>query len=288
MRFFFRSPQFKKILAVFLALATIATVLGVIGGTASPNSSILGAVVTPIQKMFTSISNSIKDRKTALQNGKELMDENEQLQAEVDRLTQEVLDAQEAVRQNAFYKEFLELKEHNPDYQLEPAMKIDADPLDPYGGFVINKGSINGIAQYDPVITPSGLIGYVSEVSLSYSKVTTLLSAEMKIGGMDKRTADVGVVSGSFELAQQGFCRIYNLPRTSSVTLGDYIVTSGGGIFPSGLFIGKIEQVRAEQNNTAIYAIVKPSVDFAEVRDVMVITYFSGQGTAAYTPKGNE
>lgn len=287
MRFFFRSPQFKKILAVFLALVTIATVLGIIGGTASPGSSILGAVVTPIQKMFTSVSNNLKDRKTALQNGRELMDQNEQLQAEVDRLTEELLQAQEAVRQNEFYKEFLELKEHNPDFQMEPATKIDGDNLDPYRGFIIDKGSINGIAQYDPVITASGLIGYVSEVSLSYSKVTTLLSADMKVGGMDKRTADVGVISGSYELARQGFCRIYNLPRTSSVTLGDYIVTSGGGIFPSGLLIGKIEQVRAEENNTSIYAIVKPSVDMSDIREVMVLTYFSGHGTAVYTPEGN-
>ena len=56
------------------------------------------------------------------------------------------------------------------------------------------------------------------------------------------------------------------------------MVTSGEGIFPSGLLIGTIQSIGSDKYNTSIYAEVKPFVDFDSINGVMVITEFEGQG----------
>ena len=62
------------------------------------------------------------------------------------------------------------------------------------------------------------------------------------------------------------------------MAVGDYIVTSGEGIFPEGLLIGSVKSIGSEKYNTSIFATVEPFADLDDIRDVMVITDFEGQG----------
>lgn len=264
-----------------IAIILVAAVgVRLIGGWISPQASIAGAIAAPFQKLAGAISNKIDDITTAYSDGQRLMEEKAALEEEVRRLTSELIDYQKAKEENAFYKEFLELKEQHPDFQFEPAMLISRDASDPFGGFTIDKGSLNGIKAKDPVITADGLVGYVSEVAPSYCKVTTILDQKLKAGAYDRRTRDAGIASGTVKLAEEGQCRLYNLPRSSSVTIGDYVVTAGGGLFPDGLLIGTVADVRQEEHDISVYAVLDPAADIAGLRDVMVLTYFTGQGDA--------
>ena len=98
------------------------------------------------------------------------------------------------------------------------------------------------------------------------------------IGALDNRTNDSGIISGNLEFAKNGQAKFYNLARSCSVAIGDYVVTSGEGIFPKGLLIGKIETIGNDKYNTSIYATVTPFANIDELRQVMVITDFDGQG----------
>ena len=123
-----------------------------------------------------------------------------------------------------------------------------------------------------------GLVGFVSETGLTTSKVVTVLSPELSAGALDNRTNDSGVLSGSAAFASKGRTRFYNLSRSCNIAVGDYVVTSGEGIFPSGLLIGTIQAIGSDKYNTSIYAEIKPFVDLDTVKSVMVITEFDGQG----------
>ncbi len=278
MRFFFRSRQFKIILGVFCSLLIVGVVLFAVGGTMSPQSNVLGSIMAPFQKAAAAVNNFFEDYNTALNEGQELMKENSKLKSEIDKLKNELAEYQEQAHNAQVYAEYLGIKEQNPDFEMLPATVLARDLNDPFGTFTINQGSINGVSLYDPVITPSGLVGYVSEVSMAYCKVTTIMDPKMKIAAQDRRTADIGVVSGTVDLAEEGLCRIYNLSSANAVSLGDFIVTSGGGIFPKGLMIGTITDVRSEKTDVSIYGVVEPAADIDELREVMIITYFFGQG----------
>lgn len=278
MRFFFSSRQFKVILCVTLCLIALSAVCIAIGGRMSPQSDVLGTIAAPFRAAGEKISTSVSDFISAFTEGNEAQLKNAELESEINDLREQLKDYEKALSENEFYKDYLEIKDANPDFMFEAATLISRDNQDPYKGFTVNKGSVNGISENDPVITDAGLVGFISEVGLTTSKVSTVLSPDVVMGALDNRTSDSGVLSGSLELAQNGETKLYNLSRSCNVAVGDYVVTSGEGIFPSGLLIGTIQTIGSDEYNTSIYAAVKPFVNIDEIRAVMVITDFEGQG----------
>ena len=278
MRFFFRSRQFKIILAILIALVTISVIFSIIGSKISPQSNIAGTITAPIRSAATAISNAFSDFFKMMDDSNELMLKNSELEAELNDLREKQADYEEITAQNEFYKNYLDIKDSHPDFKFAPATLISRDSADPYKGFVINKGSTDGIKAYDPVITDAGLVGYISEVGLTTSKVTTVLSTDLTLGALDNRTNDSGIISGSLEIAKDGQTRFKNLSRSCNIAIGDYVVTSGEGIFPKGLLIGTISYIGNDEYNTSIFANIEPFVDMNNIRNVMVITEFEGQG----------
>ena len=278
MRFFLRSRQFKIILAIFCAVVLLTVSFAIIGKRMSPQTDLASTLSAPFRSFFTSVSDIFTDFFENYNNGRELSLENSELKAEIDALRQEIADYDEISQQNEFYKEFLGIKENNPDFGFCDAVLISRDNDDPFGGFIINKGSASGISKYDPVITNAGIVGYITEVGLTSCKVTTILSPDITLGALDNRTHDSGIITGSISFAENGFCCFENLARSCTVAVGDYVVTSGEGIFPEGLLIGSISNIGIDETNNHIFAEVKPFADLSELRSVMVITTFEGQG----------
>lgn len=278
MRFFFRSKQFKTIVAVFLIIAVLTLSFALIGTRMSPQTDIAGTITAPFRSAAQSVSNAVSDFFKAYSDGNKLSLENAELKAQISELQNKVADYEEVLSENSFYKQYLEIKENNPDFKFADANIIAKDPDDPYGGFTLNKGSASDISLYDPVITDAGVVGYVTEVGLTSCKVTTILSHNITLGAIDNRTRDSGIVTGSLSLSQNGLCRFANLSRSCSVAVGDYVITSGEGIFPEGLLIGSVKNIGIDEYNTSVFAEIKPFVEFSEIRSVMVITSFEGQG----------
>lgn len=280
MRFFFRSRKFKIMLASVAALLVVVIVVSLVSSVSSPISSFLSAVVTPVQKAVTSVSQKIDDFKVKIGDNEALLEKVEQLQSENAELIDKLTDMEKTQLENEFYEQYLGLKEEHSEMLFQSASIVAKDSTDPYKGFTLDVGLIDGVQLYDPVITSDGLVGYITEIAPTYSKVTTVLSPKLKAGGLDSRTGDKGVVSGRGDLALQNQCYLYNLQRDCSVSIDDYVVTAGGGVFPKGLVIGKVLSIKQQTKDASLYAVVETEVDFDKIDRVMVITYFSGQGMA--------
>ena len=278
MRFFLRSRQFKIILAVFCVVVLLTVSFVIVGKRMSPQTDVASTISAPFRNLFTNVSNMITDIADNYKNGNKLSLENAELKAEIDTLRGQIADYDEISKQNDFYKEYLGIKENNPDFVFTDATVIARDNDDPFYSFTVNKGSSSDIAKYDPVITSAVVVGYVTEVGLTSCKVTTILSPDITLGALDKRTNDSGIIKGSLSFAENGFCQFANLSRSCSVAVGDYVITSGEGIFPEGLLVGSVNNIGIDENNNAIYAEIKPFAQISELRSVMIITDFEGQG----------
>ncbi len=279
MRFFFKTRKFKIGVAVLCIVLVASIVVRIISGVLSPGSGVLGVIISPFEQLFHSISDSINDFSEKLNDGQNLMLENKRLREELAQLRRESVDYDETVRQNQFYKDYLEIKEVHPDYQFCDARVIACDKDDPYRNFVINKGSTSGLKEHDPVMAGQYLVGYIHSVGLTSAKVTTLLSPDITLGVNDSRTDDPGLITGTADLAAENKVKLYNLARSCRVAVGDYIVSSGEGIFPAGLLVGKVDNVKNDADSASIYATVTPFAELDDLRTVMVITSFSGQGS---------
>lgn len=278
MRFFLRSRQFKIIVAIVCVIVVATASFGIFAKRMSPQTDIANTIVAPFKTIFSDVSNAVIGIVNNYSSGSRLSLENAELKSEIDKMREQIADYEDISQQNEFYKEYLGIKDTNPDFVFTDATVISRDPDDPFGSFTINRGSASGIAKYDPVITGAGVVGYVTEVGLTTCKVTTILSPDITLGALDNRTKDSGIVTGSLSFAQNGFCQFANLARSCGVAVGDYVVTSGEGIFPEGLLIGTVSNVGIDEKNNAIYAEIKPFAEIDEIRNVMIITNFEGQG----------
>lgn len=278
MRFFFRSKQFKIIVAVFLSVVTVSLVFGLLGRRLAPHTDVAAIITAPFKAAASAVSNKLNDFSSALSSGNKLMLKNAELSSQVAEFEDKTADYEQIKAENDFFKNYLGIKDANPDFEFCDAALIAKDNDDPYGSFTVNKGSLSGVSLYDPVITDEGLVGFVTQLGTTTCRVATVLSPEITLGAIDNRTNDSGIITGNIELAQNSKCRFANLSRSCGVAIGDYVVTSGEGIFPDGILIGKVDAIGNDVHNASIYADITPFVDLSEIRNVMIITSFDGQG----------
>lgn len=281
MKEFFSSIRFKILIGLAIMMGAFMLRAAWTGGFGTLTSSVIGAVSTPVQRFSAKVSDTVNEFFSTFVNASAIKAENEKLQQELRDLNQKIVDYDRIIHENQVYKDFLKLKEHSKDLELEPAAVMGRDASERCYSFTIDKGSLNGIDVRDTVIAKDGMIGFVSEVGLTYSKVTTILDPASNVGVIDSRTRDTALITGTIELAEQGLCRMYLLPRESGAAVGDVVVTSGiSGLYPRDQLIGKIVKVMPEEHGSSLYALVQPFADIKNVTDVMVIKSFVGQGSS--------
>ncbi len=93
---------------------------------------------------------------------------------------------------------------------------------------------------------------------------------------MISRTQDIGVLEGDFALAAEGNCKVSYLENNVQLNSGDSVITSGiGGIFPAGLMIGNVQEIKPETHGISQYAVIEPTVDIGALKNVLIITDFA-------------
>lgn len=212
----------------------------------------------------------------------ELIKENNELHNEINSLISQVIDYDAIKKENEMLKKYYGIKENNPGYEIAVASVIRRDPNDDFYGFTIDKGSRDGVSLNDPVITDNGLVGWISEVNVTTSKVTTLLSPEAKVGAIDKKTQDSGIATGNVVHSDDGQLVLSVISADNTIKEGDIVLTTGvGGVYPADLVIGKVTSLQYDRYDTTPYAVIQPYEDLRSINDVVVITSFEGQGVVA-------
>ena len=279
MRDFFYSKKFKVILCV-LALLIGITLYTVKESSSDPGNSVIAKVFAPVQKLATSIKNGVEESLSVITNAKQYYEDNKQLRAQLDELYVQIVDYEKLKNENEQLRKVIGLKEDFPDYEFSPPCQIISKTAnDPFGSFIIDKGTTDGVSVYDPVITDTGLVGIVTKASTTYSRVTTIFSPDVPVGAYCIRNDTTGIVECDAELASKGVCRMKYIEKDSDLKKGDIIVTSGNsGLFPKDRVIGIVEEIYIEESGLSKTAVIKPVADIKNIQSVFVITSFNGQG----------
>lgn len=277
MRKFFSSITFKILLGVAAVAAGLMVYSAANPGSVSFAEKILTVIATPFQNLASSVSGAVSSFWTGLTGSGKIADENEELHQEIDVLKEKLVDYENCKNENERLKELLGLRESNPELSLVSADVIGRD-TDDYGtSFIISRGSNDGIEERDAVMTSSGMVGVVTEVFPTSARVTTVLSTDLQIGAKVLRTRDTGVLGGVTSWALNSTMKLSYISRDSSVSAGDIVVTSGAsGLYPPNLIIGEITTVETEQNGTSLYAVVSTVENINDIKNVYVVTDFTG------------
>jgi rod shape-determining protein MreC len=274
---FLESTRAKILAAILLVLLGFVAAAVYADGVAPMASRLLNLVTVPFQKAAASVSNSTSAFFQTHVNAEALYDENQRLREQLSEKRYEQADYERLQHENEQLREVLNIAEHRTDFSPMPATVIARDSFERFYSFSIDRGTMDGIAVRDPVITSDGLVGYVYEVSLMSAKVVTILDVDLDVGAYNSATRDIGVISGSVELAEQGLCMMEYLPRDSKTKIGDLVLTGGittGSLFPKDIMVGEVLRVQMNVHGNSLVAIVQPAADIPNVKNVFVITNF--------------
>lgn len=271
---FFERNKGRIILICATALLVIAMALSTVDSL-KPNivSNAVNVVISPVQKMISGGMNSAKNFFSFVFHMEDYQKENQELKNQVALLEKEIRETEELKKENSRLRSMLDMKSRTVEYSTEAAEIIAKDSGNWFNSFTVDKGTADGIEMYDPVITPDGLVGYVSEAGTTYSRVTAIIDFTASVAASVKRTADSAVVEGDLKLQEQGKCRMVYVNKDSAITVGDDLETSGlGGIYPKGIYIGKILEITNDSAELSQQAIVETAVDFDSLSEVLIIT----------------
>jgi len=273
---FFDTWKFKILVIVAVFLVGIMAYAGANGRLTAAPQELLSVVLTPLQKVTSALSGgaaSVWEKYTSIDD---VMDRNEQLEAENAELRQQMVDYDRIKAENDAYKALARIQDTNSEATYVSAFVIGRDPLDEFGGFTLDQGSTDGVAVNDAIISDRGyLLGVVVEVDATSCKVMTILHPSFNAAGVISRTRENGIITGSADYAADGQCVLTNLDRATEARRGDQVITTGlGGVFPANLLVGTVQEVVPEQSGKSSSAVILPGADPRTVKHVFIITEY--------------
>lgn len=276
MKDFFDTWKFKILVIVAVFLVGIMAYAGANGRLTAAPQELLSVVLTPLQKVTSALSGgaaSVWEKYTSIDD---VMDRNEQLEAENAELRQQMVDYDRIKAENDAYKALARIQDTNSEASYVSAFVIGRDPLDEFGGFTLDQGSTDGVTVNDAIISDRGyLLGVVVEVDATSCKVMTILHPSFNAAGVISRTRENGIITGSADYAADGQCVLTNLDRATEARKGDQVITTGlGGVFPANLLVGTVQEVVPEQSGKSSSAVILPGADPRTVKHVFIITEY--------------
>jgi rod shape-determining protein MreC len=136
----------------------------------------------------------------------------------------------------------------------------------------LNKGSKDGIKPDMGVINSEGVVGIVSSVSNNFAVVMPIINPRIKISCRISKNDYYG--SLVWEGRSAAFANLKEIPEHVQLQKGDSIITSGfSSIFPEGISVGTVEEVKTSKYNNFHDIKVRLNVNFQTLSYVNVIEF---------------
>lgn len=200
--------------------------------------------------------------------------ENQQLKSQVSTVVSTKIKDQALQQENAQLKRQLKMNASLTDYQAITSNVLSRTPSAWQSQFIINKGSSAGVQKNMPVLGGNGLIGRVSEVNTTNSKVELISDNSdssnkfsVAITNKDGKTVN-GLING-FD-RNTGELIMGHLNTEIKLKKGDKVSTNGlGGITPKGLYVGSVAKNTTDDYGTSSKVYIKTP---ASMNDLEVVT----------------
>ncbi len=218
-------------------------------------SAALASVFYPAQMVISSVDEF-----------RSVAHENEMLKEENARLRQETYYASEALQELARLHALVRFDD-KWDYPIVTARVVGHNPGRFLTTLVINRGTSRGVKEDMPVFSMNGLVGKVSKAALTHSRVQLLVDPNLKLSVLERRTRVVGFLE-----SVDGRTLSAMIPTHAGVRVGDTLITSGlGGIFPKGIPVGTVTQIRPSDLEVMQLMDVMPFQEFSSLEEVFVM-----------------
>ena len=267
---------FKNKLAVTIVVLSVAF-LGIIVLSIKGNSNIIssgvGGVISPLQKIVYTVNEKVKGSFDFFINFSNVKKENEELTAKNAELENKLIQYERMKDENTRLREMFDYSQNNANYDYLGCNIIGYSGGNISNGYIIDKGTKDGVEKDMVVITPAGLVGKVTKASSSFAIVQTILNENIAVAAMVESTDETtGILQGITDSKNKNLTELSNIPIESAIKEGDKILTSGlGEMYPKEIRIGEVISVEVDNVGIMKRAVVKPYVDFNKLEELFVV-----------------
>lgn len=264
-----------KILTIILSIFLALVIIIVVSYSNIGNSTALGRgvqrVVALVQGPVSSAGNGVKSGLTGIFQFRSILKENEELKDKVSELNREIIqikltEAELAELRNL--SNILKYENVTPNYSYVTADVVAMDGSNWFNIFTINAGSDDGIYKDAVVINGDGLIGRVLEVGSDWAKVISVIDESNSVSFKIFRDMQLlGILSGDGKGGLKG----YMIDPEAAVIEGDLLITSGIGMYPEGIPIGKVKKVEWNNDTLLKTVTIEPGAYFKNLQKVTVL-----------------
>jgi len=236
--------------------------------------SFIKDAVTSIEKITFYPFKFIKAKIDDYRELKDIRKKYQDILPEVERIQSLNTENIELRKQLSKLKEELDIDYTINDYEFLNATVISRNIAHWYNTITIDKGSYNGVKNDMVVVNNKGLIGKIINVTTFTSDIRLITTSDT--------SNKISVTISNGKNSVNGLIKNYNyktnylevegVSNTEKIGTGYYVYTSGlGGVFPSGILIGTVENITTDEYGLTKIIDVSPIVDFNDINYVAIL-----------------
>jgi len=226
-----------------------------------------------VQSPVTTVSTGLSNYFSSIANLRSAQSENDILKQKVQELELEKSAKEQLESENERLRALLNLKE-STKYKVLTATIIGRDPNVWFDSSIIDRGSLHGVKLNMPVVSDGGLIGRITAVGPLSAQFDLITRDKSGVGGVVGEVGAsnvLGVVAGT---SKRDLVEMKYVSGSADVQPGQPVYTTGqDGIYPAGLKIGEIVEVRSGSATTPHQILIRPSGGINSVKEVGVLLY---------------
>ncbi len=264
-----------KILTTILTILLALAVIILVSYSNMGNSTVFGRsvqkVVSFVQGPVTSAGNGVRSGMEGIFQFRSILRENTELKEQISDLNREIIKiklTEAELSELRYLSNILGYENATSSYNYVTVDVVAMDGSNWFNLFTINAGSDDGIYKYAVVINGDGLIGRVLEVGKDWAKVISVIDESNSVSFTVFRDIQLlGILSGDGKGGLKG----YMIDPEAAVIEGDILITSGMGMYPEGIPIGKVQKVELNNDTLLKTVTIDPSAYFKNLRKVSVL-----------------
>jgi len=167
-------------------------------------------------------------------------------------------------------KNLLELKNIYSSYNIINATVIEKNKLYYFNNYTLDKGHDYNIKENMAIVNKDGLVGIIDKVYENYSTfklLTTLNDNKISVKIKNNNTQFYGTITSY----KDNLFILEGITNYQDIALNSDVLTTGYGIFPSDLLIGKVIKIEDNKYNTSKLLYVESNVNFNELYYVSIL-----------------
>lgn len=265
---FLRGPSLNIRLIIAITLSVALILLDHRLDSFSSARTYLNSLVAPIQYAANLPGAMLNWTSTNLTTQQQLLDENE-------RLVRENVMLSEQIQQNNFLRQENEhlrallgsVSEQGVRKMIAEVMAIDNNPYSHQ--LVINKGTLNGVYEGQPVLDEHGVVGQVLHVATTNSRILLISDITHAVPTRLLKNNVQLIVSGTGNLTE---LTLEHVAHSTDVSVGDVLISSGlGNVFPEGYPVATISEVIRDESRPFAYVKATPVAKLDRLKYLLLL-----------------